>query len=276
MSTCGASGMPSPKNSKRGHGTSFVDYWEMTVPWTFTGEKVGYRERRRLRYALQDYMRDTIPFRSFKGKRILEVGSGGGIDSAEFGINGAEVVSLDFTETGAKTTRDTLAEAGVSSFDVVRAAAQNLPFRDCVFDCVYSFGVLHHIPNVGPVIQEISKKLAKRGELICMLYNKDSLLYAYSILFLHRSRDLSEDEMVSRYSERVEGCPYTKAYTEEDAHKLLADGFRNVSTSVHYSVIDTRKQRKVKLQLSDDYQLGWHLIVRARKGTTQAKDSQRR
>jgi ubiquinone/menaquinone biosynthesis C-methylase UbiE len=244
---------------------AFVDYWERTVPWVFKNEKLPYQERRRLRYALQDYMLEAIPFASFNGKRVLEIGSGSGIDSAEFGRNGADVVSLDFTETGAKSTRDALSEAGVSSFDVVRAAAQYLPFKDGVFDCVYSFGVLHHIPDVGRVIKEISKKLAKGGELICMLYNKDSLLYAYSILFLHREDGLSEDEMVSKYSERVEGCPYTKAYTRQDVLDLLADDFHKVSMSIHYNVIDTRTQRKVKTQLSDEYQLGWHIVVRARK-----------
>lgn len=255
--------------AKKGH--TYVDYWERIVPWTFKNENVPYQERRRLRYALQDYMLEAIPFSAYRGKLVLEIGSGSGIDSAEFGRNGADVVSLDFTETGVRSTKATLAEAGVSAFNVVRAAAQYLPFRDDVFDCVYSFGVLHHIPNVAPVIREISRKLAKGGELICMLYNKDSLLYAYSILFLHRGAGLGEDEMVSRYSERVEGCPYTKAYTMDDVGKTLADDFREVSTTVHYDVIDTPKQRKVKLRLSDDYQLGWHLIIRARKKTMRAK-----
>jgi ubiquinone/menaquinone biosynthesis C-methylase UbiE len=251
-------------------GDAFVDYWEKTVPWIFKNEKLPYQERRRLRYALQDYMPETIDFSGYRGKLVLEIGSGSGIDSAEFGRNGADIVSLDFTETGTKSTRDTLAEAGVSS-SVVRAAAQNLPFRDNVFDCVYSFGVLHHIPGAGQVTKEIAKKLAKRGELICMLYNKESLLYAYSILFLHRATGLSEDKMVSRYSERIEGCPYTKAYTKKDVRDLLARDFSDVSTSIHFNVIDTDGERKVKVTLSDDYQLGWHIIVRATKRLRQAR-----
>jgi ubiquinone/menaquinone biosynthesis C-methylase UbiE len=256
-------------------GQAFVDYWERTVPWTFKNEKLSYRERRRLRYALQDYMLEAIPFSSYNGKLVLEIGSGSGIDSAEFARHGASVVSLDFTEAGTKSTMNTFSEAGVSSFDVVRAAAQRLPFRDGVFDCVYSFGVLHHIPDVGRVTKEISRKLAKRGELICMLYNKDSLLYAYSILFLHRAAGLSEDEMVSKYSERVEGCPYTKAYTRPDVLDLLADDFYGVSTTVHYNVIDTLKKRKVKTQLSNEYQLGWHIIARARKRMKPVRKFQR-
>lgn len=242
----------------------FVDYWEKTVPWTFRPEKISYAERRRLRYSLQDYMVDAIPFGEFKGKRVLEIGSGSGIDSAEFARNGAHVVSLDFTKTGVDTTRDTLKEAGFQSSDVVRAAAQNLPFRDGVFDCVYSFGVLHHIPGTTPIVVELSKKLAPGGAMILMVYNKDSLLYAYSIVFLHRDTGLDEASLLSRYSERIEGCPYTKAYTKQEALSLVAGLFEEVAVEAFFEVIDTPNARKVKARMPHDAQLGWHLLVKAK------------
>jgi len=250
-------------DSVMGSGT-FVEYWERTVPWTFKDEKTGYPERRRMRYELQDYMLEAIPFGSFKKKRLLEVGSGSGIDSAEFGRNGADVVSLDFTQTGSIATRDTLREAGVAP-DVVRGAAQCLPFRDGSFDCVYSFGVLHHIPDAERAVGEAGRVLVRDGDLIGMLYNKNSLLYAYSVLFLHRDEALGEEELVSKYSERVEKCPYTKAYTKKEVENLLRDRFCDISTDVHYNVIDTSSERKMKVQLPDSYQLGWHLITKAKK-----------
>jgi SAM-dependent methyltransferase len=247
-----------------------VDYWEKAVPWRFGGERRSYEEKRRLRYGLQDYMSDAIPFGMYGGRRVLEVGSGSGIDSAEFGRNGAEIVSLDFTRNGARSTRDTLREAGVSS-NVIRASAESLPFRDNVFDCVYSFGVLHHIPETGRPVNEIKRVLQGGGLFICMLYNKDSLLYVYSILFLHRDEGLSEGELVSRYSERIEGCPYTKTYSRGEIKELLRDDFREIRTEVHYNVIDTPTRRKVKIQLPDTYELGWHIIVRATKrGSSQS------
>ncbi len=209
-------------------------------------------------------MTGAIPFGSYRGKRVLEIGSGSGIDSAEFGRNGAEVVGLDFTKTGASSTRDTLNEAGLSS-NVVRAMAQSLPFREDAFDCVYSFGVLHHIPDVRRPMQEIKRVLSSGGDFICMLYNKNSLLYAYSILFLHRKDGLNEDELVSRYSERVEKCPYTKAYDKEEISDLLGNEFCDLTTQVHYNTIDTSTQRKVKIQLSEAYELGWHIIAKAKK-----------
>jgi len=261
-------------DSERG-SSRFVEYWERTVPWTFRDERKTYLERRRLRYGLQDYMLEAIPFGSFKGKRLLEVGSGSGIDSAEFGRNGAEVVSLDFTKTGAIATRNTLKEAGVAP-NVVRADAQRLPFRDGAFDCVYSFGVLHHIPDAPRIVGEVSRVMIPDGDFICMLYNKNSLLYAYSVLFLHKDEGLGEEELVSKYSERVEMCPYTKAYTKKDVHDLLGDRFGVVSTTIRYNVIDIAAERKIKAELPNSLELGWHIIVKARnKGRTHPVGSQR-
>lgn len=256
----------SPKNHSQQQSVrsnEIVDYWEKSVPWVFRGEHLTYAEKRRLRYELQDYMLAAIPFHSFKSKLVLEIGSGGGIDSAEFGRHGSEVISIDLTKTGVATTRNTLREAGVIPH-VVRASAQNLPFRGQSVDCVYSFGVLHHIPAVKGVVAEISRILKSDGEIIIMLYNTKSLLYAYSILFLHRDEGLSEQELVQRYSERNLNSPYTITYTKEEACRLFSEEFDSRAT-VHYNVIDTAEQRKVKLSVADDYELGWHIIVRGKR-----------
>ena len=75
----------------------------------------------------------------------------------------------------------------------------------------------------------------------------------------------SETELVSRYSERIEGCPYTKAYTREEAKVFFSEWFRDVDVTVRYNVIDTAAERKVKTCLDDKWELGWHLIVKAKK-----------
>lgn len=240
----------------------YVDYWENAIPWRFANENRSYEERRQMRYDLQDYMREGIGFERFRGKRVLEIGSGSGIDSAEFARHGAEVVSLDFTVNGTQSTRNLFKEASLTH-NATRAGAQMLPFRAGSFDCVYSFGVLHHIPDVEPVVADIARVLKPGGELIIMLYNKHSLLYAYSILFAHRDEGLNEDQLVSRYSERILGCPYTMAYTRETTKSLLGKYFGPVDISVHHNVIDVQDTRKLKLNVPDRYELGWHLIARA-------------
>ncbi len=243
--------------------TGRLEYWNKNLPWAFLGEDLSYDEKRRLRYSLQDYMRDSIGFDSYKSKLMLEVGSGGGIDSAEFGRNGTEVVSLDFTKSGSSATRDILEKADLPA-KVVRSSALHLPFREECFDCVYSFGVLHHIPEINNVLDETSRILKPDGELVCMLYNRASLLYAYSIVWSHKDEGLDEDGLLRRYSERMLGCPYTKAFTKQEAMELFHRYFVDVRAQVKYNVIDLPDHRKFKLDIPDRYELGWHIIVKAR------------
>ena len=155
-------------------------------------------------------------------------------------------------------------EAGLQP-NVVRASARYLPFRDASFDCVYSFGVIHHIPEVDEVIDGAQRVLRHGGEMILMVYNRESLLYAYSILFAHRDEGLNEDQLVSRYSERILGCPYTRVYTKDELKGMLQQSFDPIAFSVHYDVIDLPDQRKFKLNTPDRYELGWHLMVSARR-----------
>jgi SAM-dependent methyltransferase len=242
----------------------FLEYWDNNFPWSFRGEKTSFEERRKLRYELQNYMHEAIGFENYRNKLVLEIGCGGGIDSAEFARNGAEVVSLDFTRDGTQTTLKTLREARVSP-NVVRASAEKLPFRPGVFDCVYSFGVLHHIPEIDQTINEIAVALKPAGDLICMLYNKDSLLYAYSILFLHRNESSSEDKLLSEYSERNLGCPHTRAFTKTEARELIDHKFENVEAKVFFNVIDTPSKRKLKIEIPDQTDLGWHIVLKGKR-----------
>jgi ubiquinone/menaquinone biosynthesis C-methylase UbiE len=247
------------------------EWWEKNVPMAFKDLKLSYEEKRKFRYSLQDYMLKTFQFWRYKGNRVLEIGSGSGIDSAEFAKYGAYVISMDLTKTATHETKMTLIESNFYyNSDVVQASAHYLPFRENCIDVVYSFGVLHHIPNVNDAMKEIKRVLKKNGKVMAMLYNKDSLLYAYSIIYLRGIKNgllkkHTEDEILSMFSERIFGCPYTKAYTKEEAIKLFENYFKNVKASVHYNVIDTLEKRKVKIVVPKDLELGWHIVIKAKK-----------
>jgi ubiquinone/menaquinone biosynthesis C-methylase UbiE len=245
------------------------DFWEQGSPMSFISENFSYEEKRKFRYSLQDYMHSTFGFNNFAGKLLLDLGCGAGIDSAEFARNGASVVSTDFTQIAAKSTQSLLREANLP-VRVIQADATALPFKEESFDCVYCFGVLHHIPVVEKAVAEIHRVLKSGGQIMTMLYNKDSLLYGYSIVYLRGIEEgllgkFTMDEILSRFSERREDNPYTRVYTRAEAEALFSQYFKSCSVEVRYNVIDLPEQRKVKISIPDDYELGWHLIVKAVK-----------
>ncbi|MDG6925317.1 MAG: class I SAM-dependent methyltransferase [Nitrososphaerota archaeon] len=231
-----------------------MTYWAANIPWSFRDlkEKPSYETRREMRYNLQDYMASTIPFKGYSGKSVLEIGCGAGLDSAEFARNGARVTAIDFTDTAVKETLSTFGEAKVSG-TVLQMDARALVFEPRSFDLVYSFGVLHHIPEYRTALSEVRRVLKDDGHFIGMFYNKDSLLWSYSIEHLGLS------------IERVPGVPFAEPYSKAELQSLLSDFFREVTITTHFNVIDTPTERKVKVGVDDRFGVGWHHIVNCNK-----------
>lgn len=248
------------------------EYWSRNVPMTFADVPMSYEEKRRFRYELQDYMQRFFRFDELRDKLVLEIGSGAGIDSAEMLRNGATVLSVDFGVLSCKATKSLLQEARLDG-EVIMADAAHLPFKRSALDVVYSYGVVHHIPEVDKVLMEVHRCLRDGGEFLGMVYNRDSLLYAYSILYLHGSKDgllssgYSEDQLSSRFSERSEGNPYTKCYTAHELQERLSGFFRDIRINPCYNVIDMPTMRKMKFTLDSSVgdELGWHLAFRAKR-----------
>lgn len=246
---------------------STKEYWTQSIPMSFVTERYSYLEKREFRYSLQDYMAEAFEFHKFTGQLVLDLGCGSGIDSAEFAQYGAEVVSIDLTRKACELTHDLMIEAEMEH-KVIQASVLSLPFKDGSFDCIYCFGVLHHIPTPEFALAEVSRVLKPGGKVMVMLYHKDSLLYGYSIIYHRGVKEkwlnlLSEEELLSKFSERNEDCPYTRAYTRDEALSLFSPWFKDIEIGVYYKVIDLPEERKIKLPIPDS--LGWHLVVKGRK-----------
>lgn len=234
------------------------DYWGRSIPWSFLDvpekRRPSYAERRKMRYELQDYMHESIRFEKWAGKRVLEVGCGAGIDSAEFAVHGAYVDAIDSSPLAVDLTRRTAEDAGVH--ERVRVQLMNstrLSYEPGTFDLVYCFGVLHHLKNPEKAVAEAARVLRPGGCYIAMLYHRDSILYAYSIQHLGLE------------FERVPGVPRARTYTITGAKALIGAAFGRVEVKSYYNVIDLPNQRKVKLNIENSLGLGWHLICKGRK-----------
>ena len=84
--------------------------------------------------------------------RVLEIGAGTGLNAPHY-PGGAEVT---FTEPDPRMAR---------RLEVVRAAAEELPFADASFDVVVSTLVLCTVADLGRSLQEVRRVLAPGGTL---------------------------------------------------------------------------------------------------------------
>jgi ubiquinone/menaquinone biosynthesis C-methylase UbiE len=125
-----------------------------------------------------------IDFNGLKGKKVLEVGCGVGTMFEQFSGMGAEIHGLDLNLPSCETTWKRT-ELFKLSGCVYQGDAENLPFKDKVFDFVFSYGVLHHTPDIQKTFDEIYRVLKPGGKFLIMLYNKDSINYWWHIIFLH-------------------------------------------------------------------------------------------
>ena len=94
----------------------------------------------------------------------MEIGCGIGTDAEQFVRHGAEYTGIDISDTSLQICRDRFQTLGlhgdfrnINLLDPAdEVSIQNLG----EFDLVYSYGVIHHSPNIDQHIQEIHKLVA--------------------------------------------------------------------------------------------------------------------
>ena len=242
-------------------------YWKGRVLFSWG----KYEKMRKLRYDINHYMHEFYPFKNCKNKKILEIGCGGGIDSMEYSRNGGNVWATDLTDEAVEFTKGRIERNNFKNIKVEKVSVKDIPYEDNFFDIVHVMGILHHITDVDIGVKEILRVLKPGGSVYAMFYNKNSLLYYHSIMYLRGvvdgefERGLTEEDLVSKYSEAETGCPYTKIYTEDTIEKLFYDnGFGKVETQIDSPHIDTLEERKVEIK-NLPKNLGWHISTKATK-----------
>lgn len=171
-----------------------------------------------------------IPFDRLAGKRVLEIGCGMGLHTELIARAGADLSSIDISETSIANTRRRLELKGLQA-DVRLCDAERIPFENDTFDFVWSWGVIHHSARTGRVVREISRVLRPSGEARIMVYNRDGLpawitvvRYLLGLRFFKRSLDeelfRATDGFMARY------------YTRDQFEDLFRTFFEDVSSQV--------------------------------------------
>jgi SAM-dependent methyltransferase len=179
-----------------------------------------------------------FPYDDYRGAQVLEVGCGMGAMTMNWARSGARMTAVDLTPTAVEQTRRRLEIFGLQA-DVRRADGRDLPFEDGTFDYVYSWGVLHHSPDLDRSIAELMRVLKSGGGFGVMLYHRHSFLYGYMVRFLegflhYEDRFLDPLALASRYGDggREEGNPHTWPITKSEARALFGRFSRDTRIDV--------------------------------------------
>lgn len=195
-----------------------------------------------------------------RGRRLLEVGCGIGIDTLRLARLGfGEVVGIDLTEVAVEVAAERARREGLGGVRFEVGNAEALPFEDGAFDLVYSFGVLHHTPGIERAVAEVHRVLAPGGTAYVMLYHSRSL-----VSLIHQALRLPYESPKGLRDH----CPVVYRFTRAEARALFG-AFDPVRIETAYPF--TYGMRSVGRLVSRPLErwlgrrIGWHLMIEATK-----------
>ena len=123
------------------------------------------------------HLRRLVAFDGYRGRSVLEVGCGAGVDLARFARGGADVTGVDLAESAIDLARANFEQQGLTgTFHV--ADGEHLPFPDNTFDLVYAHGVVQYTADPRRLVDECRRVLKPGGEAVFQVYNRISWLNA--------------------------------------------------------------------------------------------------
>jgi SAM-dependent methyltransferase len=204
-----------------------------------------------------------VDFTAWRGRDVLDVGCGAGVEVVRFARGGARVVGVDLTESAAALTRENVRQQGVPAAVAV-ADGEALPLRDASVDFVYAHGVVQYTGDDRQLVRECQRVLRPGGLAMFQVYHRRSWLHVLS--------------KVMKVPLEHEDAPVLKRYTIAEFHALLG-GFSSVEVVTERFPVKSRLHKGWKgtmyntlfvgtfnaLPRAVTGRLGWHLLAFCRK-----------
>ena len=204
-----------------------------------------------------------VPFDGLRGKRVLDVGCGTGVDLVRFAQGGAIAIGVDLADSAITLARQNFAQRGLA-VKLVVGDAERLPLAEASVDYVFAHGVVQYSGDGQRVVDEVRRVLRPGGEAVFQVYNRISWLNALSKLM--------------RVDLEHEGAPVLRKYSPDEFRALLG-GFSNVRLVFERFPVKSRLHGGWKglafntmfvgtfnaLPRSWVERYGWHLLAFCRK-----------
>jgi len=204
-----------------------------------------------------------IDFDAWRGKAVLDVGCGAGVEVVRFARAGARTVGIDVSAQAVHLTRHNLDHQKLHSGLAV-ADGERLPFPDNAFDFVFAHGVVQYAADDRAVVSECRRVLKPGGTVIVQVYNRVSWLHLLS--------------KVMKVPLEHEDAPVLRRYSIGE-FRALVGGFRAVEIVPERFPVKSRLHKGWKGALFNAgfvgtfnalprawvRRFGWHLLAICRK-----------
>ena len=129
------------------------------------------------------------PVESLRGALVLDGGCGAGRFAEIALADGGEVVAMDLSSAVDACRANLRAHPNLHC---VQGSLFALPFRDGVFDTVYSIGVIQHTPDPRRAVACLCEKIAPGGRIGLWIYERDWKSYLGTLGFKYALRPFTK------------------------------------------------------------------------------------
>ena len=126
-----------------------------------------------------DWIDDAVGLR---GKRVLDVGCGGGLLSEGMAVRGAEVTGIDLSEKPLGVARLHLLESG-RQVDYRKVAVEQLAAEmPGSFDIVTCLEMLEHVPDPASIVDSCARLVKPGGQVFFSTINRNPKAYLFAVI----------------------------------------------------------------------------------------------
>lgn len=117
-----------------------------------------------------------------KGKRVLDIGCGGGILSESMHFKGAKVTGIDLGEKALNVAKLHQLESGADVDYQCISAEQLATLQPASFDVVTCMEMLEHVPDPAAIVAACAKLVKPNGSVFFSTINRNPKAYLFAVV----------------------------------------------------------------------------------------------
>ena len=178
---------PAPLRTNRAWGAACATYWDAHIhDLAITRHAVGspgfFADLDQYHFEKLHHLHRLVEFTGPRGRRVLDVGCGTGVDLVHFVRGGALATGVDASAAAIRLAAQQPGAPGARTRTCSSPTARRCRFADASFDYVFAHGVVQYTADDAALVSECRRVLRPGGRAFFQVYNRISWLNALSKL----------------------------------------------------------------------------------------------